>query len=130
MYSSFHDDIGELLANLREQRGKLVDSMQEMRAVTASATTKDRMMRATVDSRGRLTELVLRGNRWRELAPTEFAARLVEVVSQAQENAVDGVVELAAEVTPEGMDFRALMAGELNVDELLPDFEDPEGLRR
>lgn len=127
MFDSMHNDIAAMLTNLREQRERMAEAAKEMRAVTASATTKDRMIKATVDSRGRLTELAFSGNRWRDLAPKEFAAKVVDVITRAQDKSMKAVTGLAAGVAPEGIDIAQILENGPDLSDMLADITNPKG---
>jgi DNA-binding protein YbaB len=125
VFSSMHNDLAGMLANLRQQRESLAEASKAMREVTANATTKDRMIKATVDARGRLTGLTFSGNRWRDLAPRELATKVLEVITRAQEKAEKAVLELAGPVTPAGIDLKKFMKDGPDFDEILADMELP-----
>ncbi len=108
--SSLHNDLARMSADFHKRREELAEAVKEMRAVTASVTT-DRMLKVTVDARGRLTEVVLRGNRWRELSPKELGATFLDAVTKAQDKAMASVTSVVAPVVPEGVDLAALIGG-------------------
>lgn len=126
MFSSMHNDLAGMLTNLQQQRERLAEASKSMREVTANATTKDRMVKATVDARGRLTDLTFSGNRWRDLAPRELATKVLDVITRAQDKAEKAVIELAAPVTPGGIDLQKFMKEGPDFDEILADLE-PSG---
>ncbi|MFD9287626.1 YbaB/EbfC family nucleoid-associated protein [Streptomyces sp. NPDC060030] len=66
-----------------EQAGQAQAALSE---ISATATSKDRLVTATVDARGTLTELKFNSSRYRSMAPTELAALLAETISKAQED--------------------------------------------
>jgi DNA-binding protein YbaB len=125
MFSSMHNDIAEMLTKLQDQRECLAEASKAMREVTANATTRDRMVKATVDARGRLTELTFSGNRWRDLPQTELAAKVLDVITRAQEKAEKAVIELVAPVAPGGIDVKKFMKEGPDFDDLLAGFEPP-----
>ncbi|MER5389473.1 YbaB/EbfC family nucleoid-associated protein [Saccharopolyspora sp. NPDC002686] len=108
MFSSMHNDMTEALQELRAKQDQFSTAFAELDEVTASATTKDRAIKATVDGRGRLTEVVFNGQRWRDMAPKELGAKIVEVVSDAQRQAASAVDEVMSGLTPAGVDLREL----------------------
>lgn len=126
MLPGMHNDLAKAVENLREYREKLAESVSEMQAVTASATTKDRMLKVSVDARGRLTEVVFRGNRWRELSPKELGAKVMDVVTRAQEKARTSAISVATGVAPEGLDIRKFMEHGPDLDRMVPDFDETE----
>ncbi|MEU6267773.1 YbaB/EbfC family nucleoid-associated protein [Saccharopolyspora shandongensis] len=119
----YDEEVSKLLAELNEQREKISGAVEEVQAVRESATTKNKMIKATVDGQGRLTEVVLRGDRWRDLSPKELGAAIVEAVTGAQEKAHKNVTELAAAMAPEGMNIPELFSGKPDIEALFPDVE-------
>ena len=108
MFSSLHNEMTEALTSLRAEQEKIAAALGKLGEVTASATTKDRTIKATVDGQGRLVELDFKGQKWRDLAPKELGAKIVEVVTEAQQQASGATVELMAGLTPAGVDLERL----------------------
>ena len=108
MFSSLHNEMTEALTSLRAEQEKIAAALGKLGEVTASATTKDRTIKATVDGQGRLVELDFKGQKWRDLAPKELGAKIVEVVTEAQQQASGATVELMAGLTPPGVDLERL----------------------
>lgn len=108
MYSSLHNEMTEALTSLRAEQEKIAAALGKLGEVTASATTKDRTIKATVDGQGRLVELALKGQKWREMAPKELGVKIVEVVTEAQRQASGATAELMAGLTPTGVDLERL----------------------
>lgn len=115
MSTPMHDQLDAMMATLREDREKFDQAIVRAEEITETATSKNRMVRATVDARGRLTALELKGRRWRELAPTELCTRIVETVRDAQDAAAARSAELMTGLLPSGLD--AMLNGSP------PDFE-------
>ncbi|GAA4613318.1 YbaB/EbfC family nucleoid-associated protein [Saccharopolyspora hordei] len=108
MFSSMHNDMTEALQELRAKQDQLATAFRELDEVTASATSADRTVKATVDGRGRLTDLAFQGRRWRDMAPKELGAKIVEVVADAQRQAAAAVDEVMGGLTPAGVDLQEL----------------------
>ncbi|MGW5050421.1 YbaB/EbfC family nucleoid-associated protein [Actinokineospora sp. NPDC004072] len=108
MFTPLHNDMTAALAELREQQAKIADALGRMASASTTAATDDRMVSATVDGRGRLTAVAIAGRRWRELAPGEFAARVVEAVNRAQDAAAEAAAGLVADLMPAGVDLDRL----------------------
>jgi hypothetical protein len=104
-----------MMAALREDREKFDQAVGRVDEITETVTSKDRMVRASVDARGRLTALELKGRRWRDLAPPELCTKIVETVHRAQEATVARSAELMTGLLPPGLD--AVLRGSP------PDFE-------
>ncbi|MGW1680199.1 YbaB/EbfC family nucleoid-associated protein [Saccharopolyspora sp. NPDC002376] len=108
MYSSMHNEMTGAMQELRAQQEQFSAAFGKLDEVTASATTKDRAIKATVDGRGTLTGLEFNGQRWRDMAPKELGAKIVEVVADAQRQAATAVDEVMAGLTPDGVDLQQL----------------------
>jgi hypothetical protein len=93
------------LADLRAQREKIREFDAASAARRTVVTSKNRMVAATVDSRGKLVELSLKGNRYRSMAPAELASLIVETVAKAQEDALKTSLTAAAELLPRALKF-------------------------
>lgn len=121
---SVSDDEGlsKLFAELNEQREKISGTVAEMNEIRESETAKNKMVKATVDGQGRLTELVVRGDRWRDLSQKELGATIVEAVTGAQDKARKAVTEAASAISPAGMNMSELF-DKPDIDALFPDFE-------
>ncbi len=108
MFSSFENEMTAAMRELRDKQGEIAAALGKLHEATATATSKDRMLKATVDGQGRLTELAFNGTRWREMAPKELGAKIVEVVGQAQEQAALKTAELMGGLVPAGLDLEQL----------------------
>ncbi len=108
MFSSFENQMTEAMRELRDKQGEIASALGKLNEATATATSNDRMLKATVDAQGRLTELVFNGKRWREMAPKELGAKIVEVVADAQRKAALTTSELMAGLVPSGFDLEQL----------------------
>lgn len=82
-------------------------------------TAKNRLVTATVDATGRLTELKFHTDGYRSMAPAELSAALVEVVERAQRQMADRVAGVYESLAPEGIDTAAVMRGDVDVEQTL-----------
>jgi DNA-binding protein YbaB len=96
------------LSELRAQQEKIAGAVSRLQAVTTSSSTKDKMVTAAVDGQGKLVELSFRGRRWRDLAPKELAAKIVEVVGDAQDKASAETAGVMSDLVPAGLDLERL----------------------
>ena len=106
------------LADLRAQQEKIREFDAAMVGRRTVITSKNRMVSATVDSRGKLVELALKGNRYRSMAPAELGALIVETVGRAQDTALKESLTAAAELIPHAQEFAGLGEGGLDLDGL------------
>ncbi|MFF0911978.1 YbaB/EbfC family nucleoid-associated protein [Microbacterium enclense] len=98
------DDIEQMMSEVRQTHADLAARAADIDALTATATSKDRVLSATVDARGVLTDLKITGQSWRELAPKELCTKIVAVVAQAQREVQERGQALLAESGPDGLD--------------------------
>lgn len=106
--ANFSDyDLQGAIADLRVEQARIKEAGERMASVTGSATSTDRMVTATVDQGGRLTDLKLVGTRYRQLAPAELAGRIIETVRAAQEDAARESAERLAGLLPPGLGLPA-----------------------
>ena len=117
--------LADVLAKFEESRAKLLDLQQQMREVSATATSARREVSVTVSQLGGLQDIKFSGNAHRKLAPQELASLIMETFQDAKEQAADRAAEIIAPFTPPGVDARELMAGRLGAEALVP----PGGLR-
>ncbi|TPW76681.1 YbaB/EbfC family nucleoid-associated protein [Schumannella sp. 10F1B-5-1] len=109
------DEIEQMMAEVRQTHADLAERAAEVDALTATATSKDRVLSATVDARGVLTDLKITGQSWRELAPKELSSKIVAIVAQAQQEVQERGRALLADGAPDGLDP---MAGMPSADEM------------
>jgi DNA-binding protein YbaB len=100
-------DLEHAIADLRAEQARIQAASEHMASLTGSATSKDRMVTATVDSRGRLVDLKLAGTRYRQLAPAELTTRIVETVREAQEDAARTAASELSGLLPDGLGMPA-----------------------
>jgi DNA-binding protein YbaB len=108
MFAPLHNEMTSALSELRAQQEKIADAVGRLQEVTTTSSTKDNMVSATVDGQGKLVELSFRGRRWRDLAPKELAAKIVEVVTDAQGKAFATTAGVMSDLVPAGMDIERL----------------------
>lgn len=108
MFAPLHNEMTSALSELRAQQEKIAEAVGRLKEVTTTSSTKDNMVSATVDGQGKLVELSFRGRRWRDLAPKEFAAKIVEVVTDAQSKAFATTAGVMSDLVPAGMDIERL----------------------
>jgi len=119
MFSPLHNDVTGALEELRAQQDKIAAAVGKLDEVTATASSKDRTVTATVDGQGRLTDLDFQGRRWREMAPKELGAKIVEVVAEAQREAAGATNAVMAGIAPTGVDLDALRANGPDIESMI-----------
>ncbi|WP_158893800.1 YbaB/EbfC family nucleoid-associated protein [Amycolatopsis anabasis] len=120
--------VDELLADYRRSRDSLAAVQRELAAISASASSDDELVTATVGPRGTLTSLTIRDEAYRRYQPAELAAEIVRVTAAATVRALTGAGEVLAPALPRGTDPQALLLGTADLDaaELAPATERDE----
>ncbi|PPK70917.1 YbaB/EbfC family nucleoid-associated protein [Actinokineospora auranticolor] len=113
MSTPLHNELAAALVELREQQTRITEAVAKVAEASTTVAADDRMVEATVDGQGKLVGLKFHGRRWRDLAPGELAARLVDVVAKAQDQAAAATASVFAGVMPNGMSFTKDSADDL-----------------
>ncbi|GLZ38945.1 YbaB/EbfC family nucleoid-associated protein [Actinokineospora sp. NBRC 105648] len=103
MSTPLHNEMAAALTELREQQAKITSAVDRVAASSTTAVSEDHVVEATVDGQGKVTGIKFTGRRWRDMAPKELAARLVEVIGRAQDQAAAATSGIFAEMMPGGM---------------------------
>src|SRR4051794_8018756 len=81
------------MENLREQEAKVEEVRNELQAVTAAVTSKDRMVTAKVGPQGQVVSLTCHNTGYRSMAPAELSAVLVDVLNTARADMGEKITE-------------------------------------
>ncbi|SOD74981.1 YbaB/EbfC DNA-binding family protein [Jatrophihabitans sp. GAS493] len=111
------------LSNFTSQRDTLRSLEKRLNEMTATAHAKNRMVTATVDRSGRLTELSFEGNRFRSMPPKELAATILTTIQNAQQDAMRQGLDAAQELVPSMFDL-------LDLDSMRPSETPPDTSKR
>ena len=119
MTTPMYNRLEAALTELREQQEKIREFNTVQKEQRTTILSKNRMVSVTVDSAGRLTDLALKGNRYRNLAPAELASVIKETITRAQVAAEQAVRQAASGLLPgENRGFDNLFGKGLSFDEL------------
>lgn len=118
-----HARVEELLAEYRRSKEHLAAVQRDLGAISASASSADGSITATVGPRGTLTQLAITDDAYRRFPPAELAKEIVRVTASATVQALSEAGELLAPALPSGTDPQALLLGtaDLGPDELTPE---------
>ena len=122
MTSDHRGQVEELLADYRRTRDQLASVQRDLAGVTASATSPDGLVTATVGSGGVLTELVLAENAYRAHRPAQLAELILRTTEAAVAQAAERTYRTLAPVLPADTDPAALVRGtaDLTPEEIAP----------
>lgn len=103
--------VDEHLAEYRRSREQLAEVHHQLAAISASASTADGSVTATVGPRGTLTGLIISEQAYRKFKPAELAAQIVRTTTVASESALADASAVLAPVLPAGTDPEAVLLG-------------------
>lgn len=103
--------VDELLAEYRRSRDHLATVHQQLTAITASASSADGSVTATVGPRGTLTGLSITDEAYRTYRPDELAVQIMRAAAAASASALADASEVIAPALPSGSDPEALLLG-------------------
>lgn len=103
--------VDELLAEYRRSREQLAEVHHQLAAISASASTADGSVTATVGPRGTLTGLTISDEAYRKFKPAELAAQIVRATAVASASALADASAVLAPVLPAGTDPEAVLLG-------------------
>jgi DNA-binding protein YbaB len=111
MAADHQAQVDELLAGYRRSREQLTSVRRSLRALTASESSPDGLVTATVDGRGSLTALVITEQAYRTHRPTELAALIVDASRSAAAAVGRSAAEVLAPIMPAGTDPADVLRG-------------------
>lgn len=98
------EELEQMMAEVSDVHASITDVETQLGEVSATTTSKDRLISATVDAQGVISGLKLTGQSWREMSAKELTSKIIDVVTQAQEDARQRSAELLAGLSPAGID--------------------------
>jgi DNA-binding protein YbaB len=116
---SYPEQIEQAVQRLREHQERMAEVTARLRTATASATSKDRMVTATVGPQGQVVSLSFHNSDYRSMASAELSAVLVEVLNRARADIGERVIESMKAFTGLGDALRVSMTGGTDLDTLL-----------
>ena len=122
MTTDHRGQVEELLADYRRSRDQLATVHRDLAAITASASSPDGLVTATVGAQGTLLELVLRDEAYRRHRPAQLAELIVQTTAAAAATAAERTYQTLAPVLPSDTDPAALVRGtaDLRPEEIEP----------
>jgi len=113
--------VDELLADYRRSRDQLADVQRDLAGISASATSPDGAVTATVGAQGVLTGLELTDAAYR-LRPAQLAELVLRTARLAAAEAAERTYRVLGPVLPAGADPEALVRGtaDLRPEEIAP----------
>jgi DNA-binding protein YbaB len=119
MSSPLPEQIEQAMGRLKDHRARMEEVRAELRAASASVTSKDRMVTASVGPQGQVVSLTFHTTAYRSMAPAELAGVLVDVLNEARARIGEQVVETMRSVSGIGEVLRHSMTGGTELEKLL-----------
>ena len=122
MTSDHRAQVEELLADYRRSRDQLASVQRDLAGISATVTSPDGLVTATVNRSGALTELQLADNAYRAYRPAQLAEVVLRTTEAAAAKAAEDTYRTLAPVLPADTDPAALVHGtaDLTPDEIAP----------
>ncbi|MFI5494204.1 YbaB/EbfC family nucleoid-associated protein [Actinoplanes sp. NPDC051859] len=128
MPAGFDGELDKMWDTIREQQSQLQDVQRAVDAATATATSRDRSVAATVDGFGNVTSVQFSGTRYRSMPPTELGVLVVETIAAARRQIESQVSEIYRPLLPEAADLGAASTGRVDVAQMFREAMDEVGL--
>ncbi|AGZ38792.1 YbaB/EbfC family nucleoid-associated protein [Actinoplanes friuliensis] len=116
----FNERIEHLFEEYQRQRASFSTLQQQMREISASATSARHEVTVTVGQSGVLTDIRFPTSAYKRLTPAELTATIMQTFAEAKEEATSQAAAILAPMLPDGMDARAMVSGQAGVDTYLP----------
>lgn len=111
MEADHRAQVEELLAEYRRSREQLGEVHRKLATISASASSEDGLVTATVGANGQLVGLVIVESAYHKLRAHELAQRVVALTAEAAAKAARAAGEAIAPVLPRDADPDALLRG-------------------
>ncbi|MFD5226092.1 YbaB/EbfC family nucleoid-associated protein [Microbacterium sp. NPDC058342] len=98
------EELEQMIAEMAETQASIAGVEKQLSELSATVVSKDRLVSATVDAQGAISELKLSGQSWREMSAKELTTKIIDAVTQAQHDVAERSAALLAGIAPEGID--------------------------
>ncbi|RKT16551.1 DNA-binding protein YbaB [Streptomyces sp. 1114.5] len=119
MSNPFADQIAQAMAEMQTELARAEELQKEMFELTASVTSKDRLVTVKVGSQGQVVSMTFHTDGYREMAPAELAKVLTDTLNEARAKVGEDVAERIGRFDGLGETLRLNMTGGTELDEIL-----------
>ncbi|MED7955017.1 MULTISPECIES: YbaB/EbfC family nucleoid-associated protein [unclassified Streptomyces] len=119
MSNPFADQIAQTMEAMRDQLAKAEETQAELEKLTASVTSKDRLVTVKVGPQGQVLALTFHTTGYRDKAPAELGALLTDLLNEARAKVGEQVAARIREFEGIGDTLRLSMTGGSDLDDLL-----------
>jgi len=123
--AAMREQVDQLLDSFQRQTAQLRDAQSTAAATSATVTSKDGLVRATVDASGALTELTFAPSAFERSTPEALARTVLDVVRRGGARVRQEITELMAPLTGDMPDLSDLVEGAPSLRGLLPTLPTP-----
>ncbi len=103
-----YEQLEAAMTRLREQEERIRGFQAARAEARTTVVSKDRMVTVTVGGEGRVTDLVIKGNRHRSMSSAQFSSTLMETVNSALEQAATEAMQAARGLLPASTNLAGL----------------------
>ncbi len=104
----------QLLGEYERLSANLTQARQRLRTLSGKASSTDGTVSVSVDSQGRLAGVELNPRAYQRFSPSQLAAEITRLAASAQRDVTAQAAEVMAPFLPSGLDYSALVSGELD----------------
>ncbi|GHJ46933.1 hypothetical protein Cs7R123_42750 [Catellatospora sp. TT07R-123] len=115
-------------ADYARHRAFAIEAHRRMAAVSATMTSPQGLVTATVGAQGELRALTFNSQDYRRMAPAELARTVLDTVARARQSVLQQLLGELPEAPVGGLSVRDLMEGTADLERLLPERLDLDGL--
>ncbi len=119
MSNPFADQIAQTMEAMHAQLAKAQEAQAELEKLTASVTSKDRLVTVKVGPQGQVLALTFHTTGYREKAPAELGALLTDVLNEARAKVGEQVAARIREFEGVADSLRLSMTGGTELDDVL-----------
>jgi DNA-binding protein YbaB len=124
--AAMKEQVNGLLDTFHRQTEVLREAQSAAAATTATVTSRDGLVRATVDSSGVLSALEITPSAFDRSTPEALARSVVQLAREGAAQVKQQVAELMSPLTADLPDLADLVEGAPSLSALLPRFDQPE----
>ncbi|MEJ2851813.1 MULTISPECIES: YbaB/EbfC family nucleoid-associated protein [unclassified Saccharothrix] len=124
--AAMKEQVHSLLDTFHRQTEMLREAQSAATQTTATLTSRDGLVRATVDSSGVLSALEITPSAFERSTPEALARSVVQLAREGAAQVKQQVAELMSPLTADLPDLADLVDGAPSLSALLPRFEQPE----
>ncbi|MCK2244234.1 MULTISPECIES: YbaB/EbfC family nucleoid-associated protein [unclassified Crossiella] len=113
------EQVEQLYAQYRRQFDQVRETQRQLGEISCTVSAPRNTVSVTVGHGGVVKDISFPTGAYKNMAPRELAAALLDTLRKAQDQATHAAAELLAPSLPEGVDAHKLFSGKLDLQELM-----------